>query len=68
MVKASMEWKAVVDSGKRCLEKTSWSGSWCKVQNSSARVEWLILDMSFSPNSLGKKEEWVNDIYDVVGK
>ena len=56
-----------MDSGKICLKKTL-TGTGQEVGEKCIRASRGTLDMLFSPNNLGKKEEWINDVYDVEGK
>ena len=58
-----------MDSGKICLKKTL-TGTGQEVGEKFIRASRVTLDidMLFSPNNLGKKEEWINDVYDVEGK
>ena len=56
-----------MDSGKICLKKTL-TGIGQEVGEKCIRASRVTLDMLFSPNNLGKKEEWINDVYDVEGK
>ena len=56
-----------MDSGKICLKKTlTETGQ--EVGEKFIRASRVTLDMLFSPNNFGKKEEWINDVYDVEGK
>jgi len=56
-----------VDSGKRCLKKTS-TGIGQEVGVKCIRASRVGLDFAFSSNNLGQREERVNDVYDVVRK
>ena len=56
-----------MDSGKICLKKTL-TGTGQEVGEKCIRASLGTLDMLFSPNNLGEKEEWINDVYDVEGK
>ena len=56
-----------MDSGKICLKKTL-TGTGQEVGEKFIRASRVTLDMFFSPNNLGEKEEWLNDVYDVEGK
>ncbi len=56
-----------MDSGKICLKKTlTETGQ--EVGEKFIRASRVTLDMLFSPNNFGEKEEWINDVYDVEGK
>ena len=58
-----------MDSGKICLKvKKTLTGTGQEVGEKFIRASRVTLDMLFSPNNLGKKEEWINDVYDVEGK
>jgi hypothetical protein len=48
-------------------EKTS-TGIGQKVGVKCIRASRVALDMAFSTNNLGEREEWVNDVYDVISK
>jgi hypothetical protein len=56
-----------VESGKICLKKTL-TGTGQEVGEKCIRASRVTLDMLFSTNNSGKKEEWINDVYDVEGK
>ena len=56
-----------MDSGKICLKKTL-TGTGQEVGEKFIRASRVTLDMLFSPNNFGEKEEWIDGVYDVEGK